>query len=123
MTKARSTVLIEGDTEDLDLFVDLKALGEDVQPVTIFELCRRPAVKISGKQTRDRSRLNRYTTKLPQPIAPGSFFCTEYWYIADSCANLDGRLTVAGRTAGSAVAALLQALRTRRRRDDVGKEW
>ena len=58
------TVLMERDTEDLDLFADLDAHGGDIHGVTMFRAGRRPSVKISGKLTNDPYRINRFRSTL-----------------------------------------------------------
>ena len=63
------TVLIERDTEDLDLFADLSTCDEAVEGVTIFRPGRKPMVKISGKLTQDPNRTNRLRSTLAHEYA------------------------------------------------------
>ena len=63
------TVLLERDTEDLDLFADLTNHGEDVEGLTIFRPGRKPVVRISRKLTNDPYRNNRLRSTLAHEYA------------------------------------------------------
>ena len=63
------TVLIERDTEDLDLFADLSTRDEAVEGVTIFRPGRKPIVKISVKLMQDPNRINRLRSTLAHEYA------------------------------------------------------
>ena len=58
------TRLIEQDTEDLDLYADLTALGPDVEGVTEFTPGRKPTVKISEKLSNNERQETRLRTTL-----------------------------------------------------------
>jgi hypothetical protein len=58
------TRLLEQDTEDLDLYADLSALGPDVEGVTEFTPGRKPKVKISEKLSNNERLENRLRTTL-----------------------------------------------------------
>jgi len=57
-------VLIERDTEDLDVYADLSVYGNEVEGVTEFNPGRRPSVKIASILTEDPRRENRLRTTL-----------------------------------------------------------
>ena len=63
------TVLLERDTEDLDLFADLAIDGEDVEGLTMFRPGRKPVVRISDKLTNDPYRTNRLRSTLAHEYA------------------------------------------------------
>lgn len=58
------TVLIERDTESLDLFADLSAYGKDVEGLTHFQPGRKPKVMISAVLAADVRQQNRLRTTL-----------------------------------------------------------
>lgn len=58
------TLLLERDTEDLDLFADLSAYGPDVEGVTEFQLGKKPTVKIASALASEPRRENRLRTTL-----------------------------------------------------------
>lgn len=58
------TVLVERDSEDLDLFADLSGEGADVQGVTYFYHKQKPRVLISRELSEDKGRENRLRTTL-----------------------------------------------------------
>ena len=58
------TLLIERNTEDLDLYADLSAYGPAVEGVTVFKAGRRPSVKISETLSGDDRYKNRLRTTL-----------------------------------------------------------
>lgn len=58
------TVLIENDTESLDLYADLSAYGKDVEGMTQFQPGRKPKVMISEALAADQNRQNRLRTTL-----------------------------------------------------------
>jgi hypothetical protein len=58
------TVLIERDTESLDLYADLSAYGPDVEGLTQFQPGRKPKVMISGVLAEAEHRENRLRTTL-----------------------------------------------------------
>ena len=58
------TVLIERDTESLDLYADLSAYGPDVEGLTQFQPGRKPKVMISKVLAADEIRKNRLRTTL-----------------------------------------------------------
>jgi hypothetical protein len=58
------TVLIERDTEDLDLYADLSAYGQGVEGVTEFAPGRKPRVRISASLGTSETQENRLRTTL-----------------------------------------------------------
>jgi hypothetical protein len=58
------TVLIERDTQDLDLYADLSAYGQAVEGVTEFVPGRKPRVRISAALGTSETRENRLRTTL-----------------------------------------------------------
>lgn len=63
------TALIERDTEDLDLYADLRRYGDHVEGVTIFNPGGKPSVKISRGLTVSRRQVNRYRSTLAHEYA------------------------------------------------------
>lgn len=57
-------VMVERDTEYLDLFADLDVHGREVDGVTLFPPGRGPVVKISARLTHDPRRVNRFRSTL-----------------------------------------------------------
>ena len=57
-------VLVERETEFLDLFADLDVHGGEVEGVTVFEPGRKPVVRISARLTLDPCRVNRFRSTL-----------------------------------------------------------
>lgn len=62
------TVLLEGVTEDLDLYADLSAEGKEVEGVTDFFLTGRPKVRIEKRLTGDPRLINRFRTTLTHEL-------------------------------------------------------
>lgn len=58
------SIMIEGDTTDLDLYADLSGEGEEVEGLTDFFPSKKPAVKISRELSLDGSRVGRLRTTL-----------------------------------------------------------
>lgn len=58
------TLLVERDTQDLDLYADLSEYGPDVEGLTEFHPGAKPAVKISAQLAGDERRGNRLRTTL-----------------------------------------------------------
>lgn len=77
------TKLIESRAEDLDLFADLSALGEDVEGLTEFRSGEKPRVKISGLLSDNPRRENRLRTTLTHEFSHVHF----HSYLWDSVAR------------------------------------
>jgi hypothetical protein len=67
------TVLLERETEELDLYADLSAEGDDVQGVTDFYPSGRPRVRIARELTEVESRENRLRTTLTHELGHVKF--------------------------------------------------
>ena len=63
------TLLIERDTDDLDLYADLRDFGRTVEGMTEFRPGRRPLVRISASLAKDDRRKNRLRTTLTHEYA------------------------------------------------------
>lgn len=58
------TVLIEQDTEDLDIYADLSSYGDGVEGVTEFRRGQKPSIKIAKELAESERLENRYRTTL-----------------------------------------------------------
>jgi hypothetical protein len=77
------TKLIELHADDLDLYADLSALGEDVEGLTEFRHGEKPHVKISRLLSDDLRRENRLRTTLTHEFSHVHF----HSYLSDSVAR------------------------------------
>jgi hypothetical protein len=62
------TVLLEQETDDLDLYADLSAEGQDTEGVTDFYPGQRPRVRISARLSESRRREHRLRTTLAHEL-------------------------------------------------------
>jgi len=67
------TVLLEGVTEDLDLYADLASEGQEVEGVTDFFRGSRPKVRIEKNLTTDPRLVNRFRTTLTHELGHVTF--------------------------------------------------
>lgn len=68
LTDDELTVLVERHVDDLDLYADLSAEGDDVEGVCRFALGRKPVIQISGSLSTDGRRSNRLRTTLAHEL-------------------------------------------------------
>jgi IrrE N-terminal-like domain len=67
------TVLVEGVTDDLDLYADLACEGQEVEGVTDFFRGSRPKVRIERNLTTDPRLVNRFRTTLTHELGHVTF--------------------------------------------------
>ncbi|MDB6019626.1 MAG: hypothetical protein JWR19_4115 [Pedosphaera sp.] len=67
------TLLIEKETEELDLYADLSTEGHDVQGVTYFYPKRKPRVRIAKELSESENRENRLRTTLTHEFGHAKF--------------------------------------------------